>query len=89
MNGCVCYIRIRRQKKLSLRYFVLFCFFKVWPTGLRVTQSSLKTAPRFCLSQLFHQQLLLLINADEARGQERQERGDVKGTEEILYPAED
>lgn len=24
MNGCVCYIRIRRQKKLSLRYFVLF-----------------------------------------------------------------
>lgn len=88
VNGCVCYIRIRRQKKLSLRYFVLF-FFKVWPTGLRVTQSSLKTAPRFCLSQLFHQQLLLLINADEARGQERQERGGVKGTEEILYPAED
>lgn len=28
MNGCVCYIRIRRQKKLSLRYFVLFCFLK-------------------------------------------------------------
>lgn len=26
VNGCVCYIRIRRQKKLSLRYFVLFCF---------------------------------------------------------------
>lgn len=24
VNGCVCYIRIRRQKKLSLRYFVLF-----------------------------------------------------------------
>lgn len=26
VNGCVCYIRIRRQKKLSLRYFVLFFF---------------------------------------------------------------